>query len=86
MVLDGIELLRTATYSFESFALDFVARELLGRGRAQLGMFEGDLNEGELEIGQISGMIDDILPVSKIINKIVDEFNETSMIMGGLTL
>ena len=52
-------------------------RELLGKGRAKMGMFEGDLNEGELEIGQVSGMIDDILPVSEIIGKLIFEFNET---------
>ena len=53
-------------------------RELLGKGRAKMGMFEGDLNEGELEIGQVSGMIDDILPVSEIIGKLIFEFNETA--------
>jgi enoyl-[acyl-carrier protein] reductase II len=52
--------------------------ELLGRGRAKKGMFEGDLVRGELEIGQISGMIDEILPVSEIIDKILSEFNETA--------
>ncbi|MGB0882490.1 MAG: NAD(P)H-dependent flavin oxidoreductase, partial [Vicingaceae bacterium] len=38
-------------------------RELLGRGRAKKGMFEGDLEEGELEIGQVAGLIDEVLPV-----------------------
>jgi enoyl-[acyl-carrier protein] reductase II len=49
---------------------------LLGRARAKKGMFEGDLNEGELEIGQISGMIHDIKPVSKIVENIMREFEE----------
>ncbi|PIZ06379.1 MAG: nitronate monooxygenase, partial [Flavobacteriales bacterium CG_4_10_14_0_8_um_filter_32_5] len=40
-------------------------KELLGRGRAKKGMFEGDLEEGELEIGQVAGLIDKIEPVSK---------------------
>ena len=50
--------------------------ELLGKGRAKLGMFGGDLDEGELEIGQISGLIDDVKPVYKIVDEIIDEFNE----------
>lgn len=49
--------------------------ELLGRARAKKGMFEGDLNEGELEIGQVSGAIDDIKPAAEIVNEIMDEFN-----------
>jgi enoyl-[acyl-carrier protein] reductase II len=48
--------------------------QLLGRARAKRGMFEGDLEEGELEIGQISGLIHDIQPVSKIIESILTEF------------
>lgn len=50
--------------------------DLLGRGRAKKGMFEGDLNEGELEIGQISGLIDDIKPAAEIINDIMNEFQQ----------
>ena len=49
---------------------------LLGRARAKKGMFEGDLEEGELEIGQISGLIHDIKPVSKIVADMINEFNE----------
>lgn len=51
-------------------------KELLGRARAKRGMFEGDLNEGELEIGQISGLIHDIKPVSEIVRDIIIEFEE----------
>ncbi|MBI2258339.1 MAG: DUF561 domain-containing protein [Flavobacteriia bacterium] len=47
---------------------------LLGRGRAKKGMFEGDLNEGELEIGQICGLIDDILPAKEIMLRLLNEF------------
>lgn len=47
---------------------------LLGKRRAKRGMFEGDLIEGELEIGQIAGIIHDIKPVETIINDIVTEF------------
>ena len=47
---------------------------LLGRARAKRGMFEGDLTEGELEIGQISGLISDIKSVKEIIENVVFEF------------
>ncbi|RYD98089.1 MAG: nitronate monooxygenase [Sphingobacteriales bacterium] len=47
---------------------------LLGRGRAKKGMFEGDLDEGELEIGQVSSMINDILPAGTIVSRIWEEF------------
>ena len=49
-------------------------KSLLGRARAKKGMFEGDLVEGELEIGQIAGLIDDISPVSVIFERIISEF------------
>lgn len=49
-------------------------KELLGRARAKRGMFEGDLEDGELEIGQISGLINDIKPVSIIVRDIIEEF------------
>jgi enoyl-[acyl-carrier protein] reductase II len=48
--------------------------ELLGRARAKKGMFEGDLEEGELEIGQISGLIHEIKPASEIVKEIIEEF------------
>jgi enoyl-[acyl-carrier protein] reductase II len=47
---------------------------LLGKRRAKRGMFEGDLVEGELEIGQIAGLIHDIKPVEDIIKEIIAEF------------
>lgn len=50
-------------------------RELLGRGRAKMGMFEGELQEGELEIGQVSGAINEIKPAAEIIEQMVKEFN-----------
>ena len=51
-------------------------KELLGRARAKKGMFEGDLVEGELEIGQIAGLIHEILPVKTIVENMVNEFEE----------
>ena len=58
----------------------------LGRGRAKKGMFEGDLDEGELEIGQIAAVIDDILPVSEIVKNLVKEFNSVAAEISNLTL
>lgn len=51
-------------------------KELLGRARAKRGMFEGDLDDGELEIGQIAGLIHNIKPVADIVNDMVTEFEE----------
>ncbi|MGB0896756.1 MAG: NAD(P)H-dependent flavin oxidoreductase [Flavobacteriaceae bacterium] len=50
-------------------------KELLGRARAKRGMFEGDLEEGELEIGQIAGLIHDIKPAATILNEIITEYD-----------
>lgn len=49
-------------------------KNLLGRARAKRGMFEGDLEEGELEIGQISGLIHDIKPVAEIVENMIAEY------------
>ena len=51
-------------------------KELLGRARAKRGMFEGDLIEGELEIGQISGLIHDIKPAAQIVADMMTEFQQ----------
>ena len=48
--------------------------QLLGKGRAKKGMFEGDLEEGELEIGQVSALLDKILPAQQIVNDVWGEF------------
>lgn len=50
---------------------------LLGRGRAKKGMFEGDLIEGELEIGQVAGLIHEIKSAAEIVAEIIAEYNET---------
>ncbi len=50
--------------------------QLLGRGRAKKGMFEGDLIEGELEIGQVAAQIDRILPAAEIVNEFIATYNE----------
>lgn len=51
-------------------------KELLGRARAKRGMFEGDLDDGELEIGQIAGLIHDIKPVAEIVGTMLSEYND----------
>jgi enoyl-[acyl-carrier protein] reductase II len=51
--------------------------QLLGRARAKKGMFEGDMDEGELEIGQVSGGIREIKPAGEIVNEMMGEFWET---------
>ena len=48
-------------------------KALLGRGRAKRGMFEGDLNEGELEIGQIASMLSTLEPAADLLNRLVNE-------------
>ena len=49
-------------------------KALLGRARAKKGMFEGDLEEGELEIGQVSGLISEIKPAAAIVEEMWKEF------------
>lgn len=51
-------------------------KELLGRARAKKGMFEGDLENGELEIGQIAGIIHEIKPAKQVLEEIIQEYNE----------
>lgn len=59
-------------------------KTLLGRARAKRGMFEGDLEEGELEIGQIAGLIHDILPVEEIVKNVVSEFEQAKKEMSSI--
>ncbi|MFZ6025323.1 MAG: NAD(P)H-dependent flavin oxidoreductase [Bacteroidota bacterium] len=54
-------------------------RKILGRARAKKGMFEGDMNEGELEIGQVSALIHDIKPAGEIVEEIILEFENLKM-------
>ena len=53
-------------------------KKILGRGRAKKGMFQGDLVEGELEIGQVSAMIKEIIPVADIMSEIIEDFEKAS--------
>jgi enoyl-[acyl-carrier protein] reductase II len=56
-------------------------KNLLGRARAKRGMFEGDMEEGELEIGQVSALIHDIKPAAKIVADMMQEFNSAKNIV-----
>jgi enoyl-[acyl-carrier protein] reductase II len=55
--------------------------DLLGHGRAKKGMFEGDMLDGELEIGQVSGDIDSILTAKEVIDQMISEYNTTVDLM-----
>jgi enoyl-[acyl-carrier protein] reductase II len=59
--------------------------EMLGRGRAKKGMFEGDLNEGELEVGQVSSMIRSLKPAEDVVGEIMDEFNASILSLKNLS-
>lgn len=64
----------------EAYANGATAEELkalLGRGRAKKGMFEGDMSEGELEIGQVSAGIHSVKSVAEIVREIISEYEET---------
>lgn len=89
--LTPVRLLKNKFYQdvvrlYQSHPTSEDLKKLLGRARAKKGMFEGDLEEGELEIGQIAGLIDDILPVKEIIEQIITEFNIASKEMSNLKL
>lgn len=58
----------------------------LGRGRAKKGMFEGDLDAGELEVGQVSAMIRSVKPAGEIVNEIIEEFNRAAQQLTNLTV
>lgn len=58
----------------------------LGRGRAKKGMFGGDLDAGELEVGQVSAMIRNVKPAGEIVNEMIEEFNQAAQQLTNLTL
>jgi enoyl-[acyl-carrier protein] reductase II len=60
--------------AYENCATTEELKTLLGRGRAKKGMFEGNLTEGELEIGQISGLIHEIKPAAAVVKEIIAEY------------
>lgn len=77
--LSPVRLLKNELYyeilkAYQQHASVEELKNLLGKGRSKKGMFEGDLKEGELEIGQIAGFIKDILPAKKILANILQEY------------
>ncbi len=61
-------------------------RQLLGRGRSKKGIFEGNLEEGELEIGQVASLVKEIVPASGVVKEIVSEFNDTIKLLSEKSL
>ncbi len=59
-----------------SFCTKQELEELLGKGRAKRGMFEGDIYDGELEIGQVTSVIKKIAPAAEILNEIWQQFSD----------
>jgi enoyl-[acyl-carrier protein] reductase II len=70
------EFYKRVEAAYQSGADEESLKNLLGRGRAKKGMFEGDLIEGELEIGQISGLINEILTAADVVEEIIEEFRQ----------
>jgi enoyl-[acyl-carrier protein] reductase II len=61
-------------------------RALLGRGRSKKGMFEGDLDQGELEIGQVSAQIKEIKPLAETVNELLDEYEHCRLKMSKMEM
>lgn len=79
--LTPVRLVKNAFYkqvedAYENGATAEDLNALLGRGRAKKGMFEGDLIDGELEIGQIAGLIHEIKPAAEVVHEIITEFKQ----------
>ncbi len=73
------EFSRQVIEAQQSGATPEALRELLGRGRAKRGMFEGDLVEGELEIGQIAALLDRLEPAGDLVKRLVEECRSLSL-------
>ena len=79
--LAPVRLLKNRFYhdiqeAYANGASSETVKEILGRARAKKGMFEGDLDEGELEIGQVSTLINDIKPAAQILKEMIIEFKK----------
>lgn len=69
------DIFQTIDKAEKNCATDEQLREIMGKGRARQGIFEGDLKEGFLEIGQVARMVDKIESVDEIFNEIIKEYN-----------
>ena len=76
------QFFRKVIEAYEAKATNEELTELLGRGRSKTGLFEGNLDEGELEIGQIASMLDKIEPAGYVVKEIVEQYTEA----GGMKL
>lgn len=79
--LTPVRMLKNAFYeqieaAYERDADVDELKEILGRARAKKGMFEGDMDEGELEIGQVASLIHDIKPAAQIVKDLMEEFEQ----------
>ena len=79
--LAAVRLMKNSFYdqiqkAYKKNATNEELKSLLARGRAKQGMFEGDLIEGELEIGQVSAMIKEVIPVVDIMSQIIEDFKK----------
>lgn len=68
----------TLQLEYQKGTSPYKLKQLLGKGRAKKGMFEGDLDEGELEIGQVCGLINKVQPVKDIVDEIISDFKAAS--------
>ncbi len=87
--LAPVRLLKNSFYqkvfdAYQKGASTARLRELLGRGRAKKGIFEGDLDEGELEIGQVSAQIEEIKSVKDIMHEIIIDFKNTKIALNNI--
>lgn len=88
--LNPVRLLRNAFYrqvvqAEEENATPEQLKALLGKGRARMGIMEGDLENGELEIGQAAALIHQVKPVAQIMHELVSEFNKSTLTLTNFT-
>ncbi|GAB5472160.1 MAG: nitronate monooxygenase [Maribacter sp.] len=87
--LAPVRLLKNKFYddvqlAYQNHTSEAGLKQLLGRARAKRGMFEGDMEEGELEIGQVSALIREVKPAADIVSEMISEFNEAKETVSGL--
>ena len=81
--LTPVRMMKNAFYQkiqelYKNGASVEVLRDTLGRGRAKKGMFEGDMVEGELEIGQVAAQINSIKPAAEVVQEFIETYNKTA--------
>ena len=76
---------KSVLHAYETGASLDELKELLGRGRAKKGMSLGNLEEGELEIGQVSARIKEIVSAKEVIEQTISEFHEAQKLMGNIS-